>query len=84
MCGLSQRQRPRYRIIVQCGVNTESLLDQEQEFTTQGGFNNCGLHPHISLCCDEVGQHQAVRKQLKQLSEVHRVFSCCSCSLFVI
>ena len=54
----------RYRVTVKCS----SLLEQEQEFSTQGGFNNCGLEPEFSLCCDEVVSIRREREQLKQLS----------------
>jgi hypothetical protein len=33
------------------------LQTAKQEFSTQCGFNNCGLQPELSVRCDEVGQH---------------------------
>jgi hypothetical protein len=39
-----------------CEYAVSGLQTAKQEFSTQGGFNNCGLQPELGVC-DEVGQH---------------------------
>jgi hypothetical protein len=86
MCGLSQRQRPRYRIIVRGSVNTESAgAESKSKSSLLKVVSIIIVFIHILACVVmEVGQHQASAMQLEQLSLAHRVFSCCSCSLFII